>query len=97
MDGAIVGTRRIEIETPGARMIMTESVSPQAGAGNRVVVARKPVIGPSSGIRILVATQPVDFRRGMNGVGGTSSVSPRRCSVSAGVVLSYDFQAVWSI
>lgn len=32
-------------------------------------VARSPVIGVSpNGVKIMVATQPVDFRRGMNGV-----------------------------
>lgn len=68
-DIASVASGRIEIEIAGTRMTVIGSVAPELAQAIVAALRGRLVIGLSpNSMKIMVATQPVDFRRDMNGL-----------------------------
>ena len=67
-EAAGVGVRAIEIEVAGALVRVPPGVDPGLLAAVLRTLKAARMIVPPSGVRVLVATRPVDFRRGADGL-----------------------------
>ena len=58
----------IELEIDGVVMRVSRGARSEDGCGGDQGAEGRAVISPPSGVRVLVATKPIDFRKGANGL-----------------------------